>query len=251
MCRHLAYLGRPARIGELVADPPFSLVRQAWGPRRQAHGTMNADGFGLGWYVDGDPSPARHRGAGPVWDDDTFADLARTVRSGAFLAAVRSATAGMALGAAAAAPFRAGPWLFSHNGALPGWPGSGAGLVRELSPERVLGIEAPVDSALLWALLRDRLERGVPPAEALADVVHRAASAGAEPGRFNLLLTDGRSIWATAWGDVLGWRRLDGGLLIASEPYDDEPGWHDLPDGHLITAAVDDDREIRVTLEPL
>ena len=61
MCRHLAYVGRPIRIGELVTDPPFALVRQAWAPRRQTHGVMNVDGFGLGWYVPGDPEPARHR----------------------------------------------------------------------------------------------------------------------------------------------------------------------------------------------
>ena len=77
MCRHLAYVGSPIRLGTLLTDPPFGLVRQSWAPRRQQHGVVNADGFGVGWYPD-DPAagtpepargPARHRGAGPVWDD--------------------------------------------------------------------------------------------------------------------------------------------------------------------------------------
>jgi glutamine amidotransferase len=236
MCRHLAYVGRPIRVGELVTDPPFALVRQAWAPRRQTHGIMNVDGFGLGWYVPGDPEPARHRGAGPVWADETFADLARTVTTTAFLAAVRSATSGMVGGRAAAAPFRSGRWLFSHNGALAGWPESGADLVKELDGDRVLRIGAPTDAALLWALTLERLERGLSPGEALADVVRRAAAATG--GRINLLLTDGTTIAGTAWGASLCWREMDGGWVVASEPHDDLPGWHDVPDGHLITASA-------------
>jgi glutamine amidotransferase len=254
MCRHLAYVGRSLRAGELLTDPPHSLVRQAWEPRRQTNGIMNVDGFGLGWYVAGDPQPARHRGVGPVWGDETFADLARTVRTTALLAAVRSATEGMAHGRAAAAPFRSGRWLFSHNGALAGWPGSGVDLVKDLGAERLLRLEAPTDAAVLWALTLDRLERGVPLPEALADVVRRAADTCG--GRINLLATDGTTIAATTWGASLSWRELDGGVLVASEPHDDRSGWSDVPDGHLITATavpavVPDTDEIRVTLEPL
>jgi glutamine amidotransferase len=246
MCRHLAYVGAPIRVGELITDPPFALVRQAWAPRRQTHGIMNVDGFGLGWYPDGDPQPARHRGEGPVWADETFADLTRTVRTTAFLAAVRSATAGMGHGRAAAAPFRSGRWLFSHNGALAGWPSAAAELVKELAPERLLRLEAPTDAALLWALTLERLETGMPPGEALADVVHRAAAACG--GRINLLLSDGETIAGTAWGASLGYRERPDGVLIASEPYDDEPGWHDVPEGHLITASYS---ESRLTIDAL
>ena len=105
-----------ASLRSLLIDPPHSLYRQAWAPRLQRHGTVNADGFGVGWYADGDPVPARYRRAVPIWGDPSLPDLARVTRSGAVLAAVRSATAGTALGEAAAAPFASGPWLFSHNG---------------------------------------------------------------------------------------------------------------------------------------
>ena len=236
MCRHLAYAGVPIRVGELLTDPPDALVRQSWAPRRQTHGIMNVDGFGLGWYVDGDPQPARHRGVGPVWGDETFADLARTVRTRALLAAVRSATDGMAHGPAAAAPFRSGRWLFSHNGALDGWPESGADLVKGLDAGQLLRIEAATDSAVLWVLVRHRLEAGASLGEALAEVVARAAAAGG--GRVNLLLTDGTAIAATAWGASLTWRETSGGVVVASEPYDDEPGWHDVADRQLFTATV-------------
>ncbi|GAA3035329.1 hypothetical protein GCM10020000_10990 [Streptomyces olivoverticillatus] len=90
----------------------------------QQHGTVNADGFGVGWYAPGDPRPARYRRTGPMWADPSFADLARVVHTGALLAAVRDATVPSADGEAAAAPFADGPWLFSHNGAVPGYPES-------------------------------------------------------------------------------------------------------------------------------
>ena len=50
MCRHLAYLGPPATLRSVVIEPPHGLYRQAWAPRRQRYGTVNADGFGVGWY---------------------------------------------------------------------------------------------------------------------------------------------------------------------------------------------------------
>ena len=234
MCRHLAYVGAPVRLGALLSDPPHSLVRQSWAPRHQDHGVVNADGFGIGWYVDAVAEPARHRAAGPIWADETFLDLARVVRSGAVLAAVRSATVGMQGGQSAAAPFRSGPWLFSHNGAVFGWPQVASRLAWGLDPGELARLEAPTDSALLWAMARDLLGRGKPPEAALTEVVSRVAEAGG--GRLTFLLTDGKRITATAWGTSLYWRVLPGGLVVASEPYDDDPAWVPVPGRSLLEA---------------
>jgi len=67
MCRHLAYLGPPVTLRSLLTDLPHGLATQSWAPRRQRHGTVNVDGFGVGWYAPGDPEPARYRRAGPIW----------------------------------------------------------------------------------------------------------------------------------------------------------------------------------------
>jgi glutamine amidotransferase len=237
MCRHVAYLGPPEPLGALLVTPPHALYRQSWAPRRQRHGTVNADGFGVGWYAGEDPVPARYRRAGPIWADLSFADLARVVRSGAVLAAVRDATLSGADAEAAAAPFAAGRWLFSHNGAVPGWPGSLAGLARTLPAEEVLALEARNDSAFLWALALNRLRGGDEPGQALADTVLEVAAAA--PGsRLNLLLTDGDTITATAWGDTL-WYLTEPGrrTVVASEPYDDDPHWREVPDRTLLAAS--------------
>jgi glutamine amidotransferase len=242
MCRHLAYVGPEVSLKSLLIDPPYGLYRQAWAPRMQRHGTVNADGFGIGWYASGDPVPARYRRAVPIWGDPSLPDLARVTRSSAVLAAVRDATVGTALGEAAAAPFASGSWLFSHNGLLAGWPASAAGLARV---EPLLALEAMTDSAFLWALVLDRLRSGTAPDVALAATIDAVEAAGGT-GRFNFLLTDGRTIVATTAGDTLWYRRADDGVTVASEPCDDEPGWAEVPDRQLLTAAPS-----QVTVRPL
>jgi glutamine amidotransferase len=236
MCRHLAYLGPPVPLGALLIDPPHGLLRQSWAPRRQRYGTVNADGFGVGWYADGDPIPARYRRDRPIWTDAFVTDLARVVRSRAIVAAVRSGTEGMPYGEAAAAPFAAGQHLFSHNGRVPDWPGPATALAANLPPEALLTLESATDSALLWALVRHRLGAGATLATALADVVQLAAGTG---GRLNFLAADGHSIAATAWGDTLWWRADGRGVVVASEPFDDDAGWREVPDRSLLTATPD------------
>ncbi|MEU8965916.1 ergothioneine biosynthesis protein EgtC [Streptomyces sp. NPDC048491] len=246
MCRHIAYTGLPLTLCELLVGPPHGLHRQSWAPRRQRYGTVNADGFGVGWYAEGDPAPARYRRAGPIWADPNFADLARVVRTGTLLAAVRDATEPGADGEAAAAPFAAGRRLFSHNGALRGWPASVAGLAAALPAEALLRLEARCDSAFVWALVLNRLDSGDEPGQALADTVVELAAAA--PGsRLNLLLTDGGTIAATAWGDTLWYLHEPGrSTVVASEPYDDDPHWREVPDRTLLTASRTD-----VLLTPL
>src|SRR5260370_41621278 len=100
MCRHIAYLGGPVPLGALLCDPPHALLRQSWAPRRQRFGTVNADGFGIGWYADPDPIPARYRNDRPMWTDMAGPDPARGVHTRALLAAVRARTGGMPYGAA-------------------------------------------------------------------------------------------------------------------------------------------------------
>jgi gamma-glutamyl hercynylcysteine S-oxide hydrolase len=234
MCRHLAYLGPPATLRSVLIDPPHGLYRQSWEPRRQRHGTMNADGFGVGWYAEGDPVPGRYRRDIPIWGDPSLPDLARVTRSGAVLAAVRSATPGMAAGEQAAAPFASDQWLFSHNGVLEGWPDSAAALAP--SARTLLSLEAMVDSAFLWARVLEWLQAGAAMDTALAAVITAVEAAGAA-GRFNFLLTDGTAIAATAWGDTIWYRRSGESVVVASEPGDDQPGWTEVPDRHSLTAT--------------
>ncbi|MEU7924563.1 ergothioneine biosynthesis protein EgtC [Micromonospora sp. NPDC049107] len=242
MCRHLVYLGPPVTLAALLFEPAYALVRQSWAPRdMRGGGTINADGFGVGWYPDDGP-PVRYRRAQPIWSDPTIAELAAVTRAGAVLAAVRSATVGMAVVDGAAAPFAEGRWLFSHNGVIRGWPDSMVPLAAGLPVRDLLTLDAATDSALLWALVRHRLRAGDDPAEAVGRTVVKVAAAA--PGsRLNLLLTDGRRAVATAVGHALSVRAGAGSVVVASEPHDDDAGWRPVPQQRLVTATTD---EVRV-----
>jgi len=197
VCRHLVYLGPPRPLAALVLEPEYGLLRQSYAPRdMRGGGTVNADGFGVGWYPPGAQRPTRYRTDRPLWSDQSFAELAAVTEAGALLASVRSATVGMPIVSTACAPFTAGRWLFSHNGVVRGWPGTVAPLAAALPVTDLLTLDAPTDSALLWALVRHRLRAGLPPEAALAGVVAEVAAAA--PGsRLNLTCCS-----PTAWAST-------------------------------------------------
>jgi glutamine amidotransferase len=225
-----------------VFDAPHSLLHQSYAPAdMRGGGTVNADGFGLAWYGE-DGTPVRYRRASPMWTDQDVPVLARSLRSGAFVAAVRNGTVGMPVTEAACAPFTDGRWSFSHNGMVAGWPESIAALAGKLPVTDLLTLEAPTDSAVLWALLRERLRAGEDPVQATVDLLTRVERAA--PGsRLNFLLTDGEVLVATAWTHALWVRRSRAGprergdaVVVASEPPDTGPGWTPVPDRHTVVA---------------
>jgi glutamine amidotransferase len=239
MCRHLAYLGEPRTLHELLYAPEHSLQVQAYAPRMSKACILNADGFGAGWYDPARDAPVRYRRTQPMWTDLSFADVADVVRTRCAVAAVRSATVGFPVDESCAQPFTDGQRLFSHNGVIHGFADVEVKL-RELAGDLALvpDARAPVDSALLFALAAAQWRAGVPLAGGLAHAVRTVAPLAA--GRYNLLATDGSRLAATTWGDTLFARKLDGsGVVLASEPYDDEPGWEEVADRSLVTAGPD------------
>lgn len=246
MCRHVGYLGPPIALDELLLAPNHSLLEQTWSPRDMAGGgTVNVDGFGVGWYPERATTPTRYRAAVPMWTDTSFAGVARQVSGSAVLAAVRSATVGAPFAASACAPFTEGRWLFSHNGLVEGWPDSMAKLATRLEVVDLLTMEAPVDSALVWALLRQRLVRGEDPVTAVREVVDEVVTAA--PGsRMNLLLTDGKTLIATTFSHALSVRRDGETVLVSSEPFGADSEWERIPDRSLVVADTS-----QVRIEPL
>ena len=247
MCRHLAYVGPSVTLEKLIIKPKHSLLQQSFAPRYQTHGTINADGFGVGWYDrDKRVEPARYRTTRQIWADLSFASIAGLVSSNAVLAAVRSASPGMPIEETSTPPFTEGPWLFSHNGFVPGFrTGVGRELRRKVSETRALGIAGATDSELLFALVLDRLDAGTPPADALVSVIGLVEAL--TTARLNLLLTDGERIAATACRNslfVFDDRQLTGAVVVASEPYDDDAGWEAVEDGSVVEFG-DDKLEVR------
>ncbi len=218
MCRHLGWLGETVTLSSLVLDPPYGLRVQSYAPRRQKYCLLNADGWGAGFFDEG--IPRRWRSSAPLWGDVSFDSVAPALRSHCVVAAVRSATVGMPIEASATAPFTDGDWLLSHNGIVD----------RAVLPA-TSSAESVCDSAILAATI---FARGL---DALGDTIARI---GAEDpfARLNVLAANGSRMLATAWGDTLSILRRDDGVVLASEPYDDDPDWADVPDRHLVEVTA-------------
>jgi gamma-glutamyl hercynylcysteine S-oxide hydrolase len=228
MCRHLGWLGREVSVSSLMLDPPQGLRVQSYAPRRQKHALLNADGWGVGFF-DG-ATPRRWRSATPLWGDVSFDSVAPALRSHCLVAAVRSATVGMPIEASATAPFTDGHWLLSHNGIVD----------RGMLPASS-SAESVCDSAILAALI---FERGL---DALGETILQVGTTD-QNARLNILAANGSRLVATTWGDTLSILRRDDGIVLASEPYDDDSGWEDVPDCHLVEVTAE---HVRVTaLDP-
>lgn len=226
MCRHLGWLGADVSVSSLVLDPPCGLRVQSYAPRRQKHGLMNADGWGIGFF-DGNV-PRRWRSPAPLWGDVSFESTAPALRSHCVVAAVRSATVGMPIEVSATAPFTDGRWLLSHNGIVD----------RAVLPLTARA-ESICDSAILAAVI---FERGI---DALGETITEIATADPN-ARLNILAGNGSRLLATAWGDTLSLLRRPDGVVLASEPYDNDSDWEDVPDRHLVEVTA-----AGVTLTPL
>ena len=218
------------------SSPPHSLLRQSWAPRdMRGGGTVNADGFGVGWYAEGDPAPgavpARPGRSGPTRRSPT---LARVVRTGAVLAAVRYATVGMPVAEAAARAVRRRALAVQ-----PQRRGDAAGRARSRRSPPALPVARPAHPGGAAPTPRccgrwsgTGCAPATPPAQALADTCRRGRRGRARVPAQPAAHRRRRPSCATAWGDALSVPRRPRAARRWSPPsrYDDDPRWREVPD---------------------
>jgi predicted glutamine amidotransferase len=233
MCRWMAYTGSPLSIGDLLYVPENSLIVQSLHARLGVEPT-NGDGFGVGWYGDGE-IPGRYRSIEPAWNDRNLRELASQIRSRLVLAHVRAST-GTPVQQTNCHPFRHGRWLWAHNGALAGFHNTKRELLLAVDPALFPDIEGSTDSELFFYLaLTFGLEADPPAAVARAvglieDVGRRH---GEEfPVQMTVATTDGETLWAFRYSSEGRSRSLfhstDIATLRAQDP--DNPVLHAVPD---------------------
>ena len=119
MCRWLAYSGSPIRLDELLVKRDRSLIDQSLHARQGATPT-NGDGFGVGWYEDGE-TPRLYRSTHPAWNDRNLQELAAGISSPLFFAHIRAST-GSAIQETNTHPFRYGALALDAQRAGPRVP---------------------------------------------------------------------------------------------------------------------------------
>jgi glutamine amidotransferase len=233
MCRWMAYSGSPLSIEDLLYAPENSLVVQSLHSRLGVEPT-NGDGFGVGWYGDGEV-PGLYRSIEPAWNDRNLRELAAQIRSRLVLAHVRAST-GTPVQQTNCHPFRHGRWLWVHNGALAGFHEMKRELVLAVDPALYPDIEGSTDSELFFYLaLTFGLEDDPPAAVARAvglieDVGRRH---GEEfPVQMTVATTDGETLWAFRYSSEGRSRSLFHSTDIATlrAQYPDNPVLHAVPD---------------------
>jgi predicted glutamine amidotransferase len=240
MCRWMAYSGSPLSIEDLLYAPENSLVVQSLHSRLGVEPT-NGDGFGVGWYGDGEV-PGLYRSIEPAWNDRNLRELAAQIRSRLVLAHVRAST-GTPVQQTNCHPFRHGRWLWVHNGALAGFHEMKRELVLAVDPALYPDIEGSTDSELFFYLaLTFGLEDDPPAAVARAvglieDVGRRH---GQEfPVQMTVATTDGETVWAFRYSSEGRSRSLFHSTDISTlrAQYPDNPVLHRLSDDARIVVS--------------
>jgi gamma-glutamyl hercynylcysteine S-oxide hydrolase len=249
MCRMVGYLGGPeATLSSVALEGEHSLLVQSYAPREMMSGVVNADGFGVGWYVPEDEEPAVYRSNGSLWSDRSFAGISPRIRARTVFAAVRSATPGLPVEESGVPPFSSGPYLFMHNGAIRDFRRKAMRTLRErLSDEAYSGLLGVTDSETIFAGLLDLLrEDPADLAGAARETIRHVTEVcdGLDvKATLNLAVTDGTAMAFTRYstggpGNSLYFvedaEAFPGAFVVASERLDRDPGWREVPDRHLL-----------------
>jgi glutamine amidotransferase len=258
MCRWLAYSGSPIRLEELLVKRDRSLIDQSLHSRLGAT-TTNGDGFGVGWYEEGEP-PRVYRSTHPAWNDRNLRELAAGISSPLFFAHIRAST-GSAIQETNVHPFRHGRWLWMHNGLIREYPTVKRELQLRIAEDLYTSIDGTTDSETMFYLaLTFGLEHD--PVGAVGEMVRFVEETGRShdiehPIQMTIATTNGETIWAFRYSSEHDSRSLyfstridtlralhpelvelgvlsDETRVVVSEPLGDLPGaWNEVPESHV------------------
>jgi gamma-glutamyl hercynylcysteine S-oxide hydrolase len=241
MCRLAGYVGDPIALAEALYRRSHSLEHQAYKPAEQIHGSVNVDGTGVAWWDAGDPQPLRYVTPVAPWQDANLPTLSERLTSGVFLAAVRSASPGIAIGPGNVAPFTVGNMAAVHNGRINGFrSGLGRELIGSLSIDAYEQFHTISDSLAIFLTVIDRYDGDLVSAtiRGLADVSSLVRKHGGD-ATLNFVISDGVGIVAARHSvdgplNSLYTSNQRDGSWVASEPLDDDSRWNPVPDHHLV-----------------
>jgi predicted glutamine amidotransferase len=233
MCRWLAYSGTPVLLQELLYKPKHSLIDQSLRSKLGVE-TTNGDGFGVGWYGEGE-NPAVYKSTEPAWNDRNMRELAAHVRTGLVFAHIRAST-GTPVQQTNCHPFRHGKWLWMHNGSIARFQDVKRELMLAIDPSLYACVEGSTDSeAFFFLTLTFGLENDPPAAVARAvgfiDRVSRQRGI-THPIQMTVATTDGRKLWAFRYSSEGRSRSLfySTNMMTLRAQYPDNPTLHALSD---------------------
>lgn len=160
-------------LADVVLWPDRSIIKQSYDARERkgdpnlpfhlAHGSLNGDGFGIGWFSveerrEKDPTPCVFTSITPAWNNENLARLACKIVSPLIFAHVRAAYPGMPVSEQNCHPFMYGRYMWMHNGVVAGFSQIKRPLLAMLSDVAYNSIQSfHSDSAVSFALFLHQL----------------------------------------------------------------------------------------------
>jgi len=153
----LLYLGPEELVSTVVIDPYHGLVQQA-SKANCSITPLNADGFGLAWYVPSiTPMPCCFREVYPAWSSQNLKQIARVTKSHCIFAHVRAASTGNVV-QTNCHPFCFKNITFMHNGTAPYYKFIKRKLQATISDRAFNMIQGTTDSEMLFAMFITNFE---------------------------------------------------------------------------------------------
>jgi len=163
MCRWLVWCGNePILLADLILSPAHSLIHQSFsggfhpGAEAKNNMTLNADGFGVGWYTK--RGAAIFRSVTAAWNNRNLRELCSTIESTCIFAHVRAASEGGIISEQNCHPFRYGRLLFQHNGHIECFKMIKRRIMNALRDELYTWIEGTTDSEACFALVLNEMD---------------------------------------------------------------------------------------------
>jgi len=260
MCRLYGFLATDAtRLECSLVSAQNALIVQS---DRDGRGVRNADGWGIAHWV-GEKKEVI-KSTMPAFADKQFVEIASSIWSEAAIAHVRAATVGR-VAEQNTHPFTFGTWAFAHNGTVDEFEHVATRL--DIGPFGPPAGQTDSEMVFLW-LLNRMGDYGLDPyktatslepvvellADAVLDLVDISVLSGApRPPKLNFIVSDGRHMAASRWGNTLYWTHRRGvrdcavcgvshcpeaddtyrSVVIASEPLTDEH-WREVLEGTVL-----------------
>lgn len=220
-------------------------------------------GWGMAIYRN--QKPYIERQAKAAMEDEGFRRAAVRAYSDTVLAHLRRATIGR-VALENTHPFCHGPWVFAHNGTLPGFDNLRPKMLATMTFEHRAAIQGETDSEHIFHMILSMYE--AMPARSLLETLRAslgqivAWSEEIDPAArigLNVLLTDGTRLVGSRWGRTLHYVERSGvhdceicgfphirhdprhsyrAVVIASEPISHEP-WREVPDHSVFTVSLE------------
>jgi len=157
MCRFIVYSGPPVVLSQVVTDPGHGILQQSQ-KAHDARSPLNADGFGLSWYVpEITPFPAVYKEITPAWSNPNLKSIVKVTKSHLILAHVRAASTGHVV-QTNCHPFSYRNLSFMHNGTVAYFNSIRRKMMAMVSDSAFHVIQGSTDSEVMFAMFITNFE---------------------------------------------------------------------------------------------